>query len=620
MGWLLSLWLFSSPLRLAAQPDVGVAPAVPSSSAPGGASNTSPSGPAPAQDAKASLRDVQVMSNVSYEQRRIDLILRQQKLELEDAPEGKRIAFVRVVRDDVFVKDEIWPLWFNWFHGRTRDYVVRRELLFAVGSSYDDDRIEETMRNLRSMAIFALVRIVPVRGEKPGEVGVLVHTRDLWSLRLETDFSITNNVVNQLVVRGTERNLFGHNKAVGADFTMLPKSYWIMQDYTARRVFNSSWRFAERAGPIFRRGTSKLEGERVTVTLGQPFYRLSQRLAWEATATHLRYVQRNTADGQVRLFPYPGNDPNGPFARQAWYQRQESASLLGYYRYGERVKSTFAAGWDFRMKEVHTLPETELPDELARSFPRYVMPVERTDNGPYFAYDFFVPRWATFVNLSTYGQSENVRLGPNGTLITRVPIGALGSTANAWVLTADLGLTLAPAGFYLDMKVSGTSRLMQGEWIDQLATFMVRGATPVFWYMRFATRAYVELRRRDSQRTYVSLGADNGLRGYPSAAIAQIGADRFLANFELRTLPIAWQAIHVGAVLFYDVGSVFTQNQPVKVHHSVGVGLRILFPQLNRTPFSVDAGMSFNQLYDPVVATFTAGQSIPLTAAEDPVP
>ena len=69
---------------------------------------------------------------------------------------------------------------------------IRRELLFAQGDRYDDERIEETMRNLRALGIFALVRIVPVRTHaSPTSVGVLVYTRDLWSLRLETGFNGT---------------------------------------------------------------------------------------------------------------------------------------------------------------------------------------------------------------------------------------------------------------------------------------------------------------------------------------------------------------------------------------------------------------------------------------------
>src|SRR4051794_11778772 len=54
---------------------------------------------------------VQSVPTISYEQQRVNHVLAEQKFDLEPAPEGKRIAFVRIVRDDVFVKDEIWPLW-----------------------------------------------------------------------------------------------------------------------------------------------------------------------------------------------------------------------------------------------------------------------------------------------------------------------------------------------------------------------------------------------------------------------------------------------------------------------------------------------------------------------------
>ncbi|HKO90584.1 MAG TPA: BamA/TamA family outer membrane protein [Polyangiaceae bacterium] len=595
LGWLvgLGLWLSGHSGAVAQSADAGVAAS--SSSVP-----------------------LPVLPKKSYEQRRTDLLLQQQGLVVDAAPEGKRIAFVRVARDDVFVKEEIWPLWFNWFHGRTREYVVRRELLFAEGSVYENDRIEETMRNLRSMGIFALVRIVPVQGEKPGEVGVLVHTRDLWSLRLETGFNITKDVVNELVIRGTELNLFGHNKSAAVDFTLLPQSYWITQSYVARRVLNSAVSFQERSGPVFRRGTNEIEGEYVYAALGQPFYRLSQRFSWTARGSHTRRVQRYTQYGDVKLFPDPEYYRDGPFALQAFRYQYDSAALLGQMRHGELVKNTFTLGWDYRSTKVATLDETELPPELTRAFALNVMPQPRTDHGPYLSYEFFVPRWATFVNLATFGQSENVRVGPSGSFLTRVPIKQLGSTATAWVLAGELGMVLAPRGFLLDGNVTGSTRLVDGRWIDQYGKFQVRGATPVFWIFRFVTRAYVELRHYDSQRTNVTLGANNGLRGYESDAFGRRGGDRFLANFELRTLPIEWEALQVGLVLFYDVGSVFLveRQNDFMAHHAVGAGLRILFPQLNRTPFSADAGFAFNPF--DFVGSFSSAQVVPLTAAEDP--
>jgi hypothetical protein len=160
----------------------------------------------------------------SYEARRTQRVLDRLGLVPAAAPEGRAIAFIRVVRDEVFVEDEAIPTWLNWFHVTTREQVVRRELLFEQGGAYQDARIEETMRNLRGMGIFAFVRIVAVQTRDPGAVGIVVHTRDLWSLRLETSFNATT-FIDSLLVRATERNLFGYNKAVGADVTLQPKSY-----------------------------------------------------------------------------------------------------------------------------------------------------------------------------------------------------------------------------------------------------------------------------------------------------------------------------------------------------------------------------------------------------------
>ena len=84
----------------------------------------------------------------SYEWERTRKVLEQQELSLAEAPEGKKIAWVRIVSDDVFVKDELWPLWFNWFHAKTRESVVRRELLFQSGEPFRDARIEATMPEL----------------------------------------------------------------------------------------------------------------------------------------------------------------------------------------------------------------------------------------------------------------------------------------------------------------------------------------------------------------------------------------------------------------------------------------------------------------------------------------
>ena len=61
----------------------------------------------------------------------------------------------------------------------------------------------------------------------------------------------------------------------------------------------------------------------------------------------------------------------------------------------------------------------------------------------------------------------------------------------------------------------------------------------------------------DTERTYVVLGGSNGLRGYPAAQFGVIGGNRMRANIEYRSLPIVIESVHIGAVAFYDAGTLY---------------------------------------------------------------
>lgn len=548
----------------------------------------------------------------SYEWQRTEKLLARLALTPEPAPDGKRIAWIRIVRDDVFVEDEIWPTWFNWFHGLTREHIVRRELLFEEGEPYVNARVEETMRNLRGMQIFALVRIVAVKTDDPDAVGMVVHTRDIWSLRLETDFSVTTQV-DSLLLRLTERNLFGRNQTVGADYTLLPMTYTLRQFYGVRRVWGSTFRFAENTSVVFNRESGKAEGSSWYVSGGEPYYNLAQRFAWAAEFEYDTRVARQVQRGQVLRFQ-PVED--GPYALRVWRHKYTAAALGGSYRRGHAYKQSFGWGWDYRNLDVRPTRETALPPELRDEFERRVLPRERTESGPYLSYDILTPRYVTFVDLGTFGQSENVRVGPYASAAVRAPIKAFGSTTQSWVFSSSIGFVLAPGGGLIEGRTGGSTRYEDGMLVDQLWTGMVRGATPVIRFFRLVARVAVESRRRDTSRALVSLGANNGLRGYTSQYFYGYGASRALANVELRTLPIAWQALHVGAVVFYDVGSVFDRFADMRLHHAAGLGLRVLFPQFNRYPFTLDGGMSADPDFR-LVPTFTSGQVVPLTALED---
>lgn len=549
----------------------------------------------------------------SYEWQRTQQLLAREKLELDPAPEGKTIAWVRIVRDDVFVEDEVWPTWPNFFHFRTRDEVIRRELLFETQGPLREARLEESMRNLRGMGIFALVRIVAVRTKDPNQVGVIVHTRDLWSLRLEQDFNITTQI-NSLLLRITERNLLGRQKSIGGDFLLTPKTYSLREFYYSRRVLGSPLSLTQSTSVVFNRDRGEPEGSIWSGSLGRPYFNLKQRYSYLLLGGYSTLVGRRVLNGEVDTFQDPAGGPL--FARRAWREQVRSASISGSFRRGESYKQTFGASFSYRDSEAFAIGETALPDALRDEFAQNVLPRQRREVGPGIAYDIFMPKFAVFENLGTFGQSENVQLGPYLETGVRAPLKMFGSTTNSWVLRSSLGIVFAPGGGLIELGAAATTRYEQSKLVDQLTTGLVRGATPVFAAMRLVSRTTVELRRNDTAQSLVALGANNGLRGYPSQSIYGYGESRLLQNVELRTLPIAWQAVHVGGVVFADVGSVFPRWRQMELYYAVGVGLRVFFPQFNRYPFSLDGGVGFGPptRFTP---TITGGQVVPLTATED---
>ena len=82
-------------------------------------------------------------------------------------------------------------------------------------------------------------------------------------------------------------------------------------------------------------------------------------------------------------------------------------------------------------------------------------------------------------------------------------------------------------------------------------------------------------------------------------------------------MPLVLASIHVGAVLFYDVGSVYKELARAPIAHAVGGGLRVLFPQLNRTPFSVDLGWALEKPGYSLQFSYGTEQVVPMTPADD---
>jgi hypothetical protein len=125
-----------------------------------------------------------------YEEALVTWGLAQHGREVEPEPEGKRLEEVLVASEDVIAESDPYPHFLNIAHVRTREQVVRREVLLEPGAPYSAGLAEETARNLRNLFIFAVVRVVPVKGQSPGGVALLIVTKDIWSLRLNPTWDL----------------------------------------------------------------------------------------------------------------------------------------------------------------------------------------------------------------------------------------------------------------------------------------------------------------------------------------------------------------------------------------------------------------------------------------------
>ncbi len=134
------------------------------------------------------------------------------------AQEPPTIDSILIERGDVFPPEsrDANPLapFLNALHITTRPGVIRRELLFDVGSVYDSLLIDESERNLRQRFLFRTVRVDTLTIDD--RLTARVRTRDAWSLLPRAQFQIASDGRLTGTFGLTENNLLGTGNRVRA--------------------------------------------------------------------------------------------------------------------------------------------------------------------------------------------------------------------------------------------------------------------------------------------------------------------------------------------------------------------------------------------------------------------
>jgi hypothetical protein len=89
----------------------------------------------------------------------------------------------------------------------------------------------------------------------------------------------------------------------------------------------------------------------------------------------------------------------------------------------------------------------------------------------------------------------------------------------------------------------------------------------------------------------LGLGGDSRPRGYVYGYFR--GGSGYAGTLELRTSAINVLSARVGGVAFYDVGGAGGSLREARPNQSLGAGVRVLFPQINRQVFRLDWAVPF---------------------------
>jgi hypothetical protein len=540
----------------------------------------------------------------AYEQASLDAALRELGASIEPAPEGKTFEGADIVTLEVLEERDPLQGWgierndgtqlsaneiLNDLHATSRHPVIEREVLLVLGRPYEQALADQSARNLRGLVQLSLVIVVPIRGSAPDRVRLLVITKDVWSIRLNSDFKVGSGGLESLLLQPTESNLAGTHQLVYTQLLLVPKSYELGVGYTARRLAGTRVQLSASAFADINRDSGKTEGSGGAVTAGVPLFSLKQKWAWSvgtswSDAMSRRYVNAKLSTYDARATP--ALIDSIPFEYRG-IRLVESAGVTRSF--GLTLKNDFTFGMEMNKASYQTDDLSRYNPAAAREFVTRNVPVGDTRVGPYAQWRSYQTNYLETLDLETLALQEDYRLGHNVYVRLYPVVNALGSSRD--FLGAYAGLEYTIALFSSGIARASIESTVEAE-VDRLTDASVAGHLRVVSPRLPFGRVVIDAAGLNRYRNYLNrltfLGGNSRLRGYPSNFY--VGKDWVAGNVEFRTRPLEVLGSELAAAAFYDAGNAFNGFDTLQFKHSVGVGFRFLFPQLDRFVLRGDFG------------------------------
>jgi hypothetical protein len=512
--------------------------------------------------------------------------LAERGLTVEPSPWGMKVGRILVHNDEVFAERSFLRL-FNYFHVTTKQDVVAREVILRPGSVWDPARAEETARRLRDPLFSSVAVVLPVRGSTPGTVDVLVVTRDIWSLRFNTNYSYQDSSLTFLAVSISENNFLGRRKALSVAYDMDQGQVGIGPLFLDKNFLGRHLDVRARAAGLFTRQrllddrSFVSEGSESSFDVSRPLWNLGETWGGGLAFSHRFAVERSFRAAKLRTYDNP-DTADKEAAPWRYDMRRWALTASVVRQFGDRVKQRVGGGYAIESQRPSLADDFPGDPTLAAAFARDVLPRSERISLPFLSYSVFMPRYRTQRNVSTYDLAEDAQLGATFDASVGAGLHFLGSSNT--FLRGSVGGSYARM-FARDgiarLSVSSATRLDGGELIDNTVASELRLVSPT---VARAGRLVAELRAftrwKETQNRFYTIGSDNGLRGFSIGEF--VGRRKLAAQVEARSRPWRFAFFRFGGVVFYDAGGAANSLGTMTLHHDVGVGFRALIPQLSR--------------------------------------
>ena len=457
---------------------------------------------------------------------------------------GPIIQSIQLRRSPVFDSAEarFWPFRVvNALHAITKPWVIRRELLFQPGETYDSARVNESERNLRALGIFRDVDIDSVSTDS-GLV-MRVRTIDAWTTTPNLSLS-TSGSQSILGLSLQEGNLLGTRTVALLSYESNPDRSSILAAFdTPRAIVNRIG-----VGATY---LDRSDGHAAAASIRLPFLNLSSR---QGASLYLL-----TSEGRVLRFVAGRARPDLTLHREYSLARADMATAL---RAGSRGFLHLGIAGQLRREDV--APDTSL------------IPIARTITGAFGPYvEMRSPRYIQLRNFQSIDRTEDIDLG------LRLYAGALaaprawGYARNGVGAVANVGAGhRIPSGFVqLD---AGATVLRTSEHVDSASVgasgTLVMQPVERLLLVGHAGGGLLQHPRPGGE---FDLGLGLGLRAFPTHAFT--GDRQFLLGGESRWLvwPRLLGLVGVGAAAFVDHAGAWYNGSPRRTGTDAGIGLRL---------------------------------------------